>query len=164
MVSKAAGVLLILAAGGAAAVELKIGYVNTVKVIEEAPQGVAALRKLETEFSPRDKELVQLQNRIRVLTDDLQKSGSALKESDRAVRERELLTLKRELKRSTQEFREDYNQRRNEELAALQQVVRKAIIEIARQEKYDLVLHEGAMFAAESVDITDKVLRRLGKP
>ena len=153
-----------LSTGAAVAAETRIGYVNTIKVIEEAPQGIAALKKLESEFGPRDKELVQLQNRVRSLTDELQKGASQLKESERGMRERELLTLKRELKRSTQEFREDYNQRRNEELAALQQLVRKTILEIARQEKYDLILNEGAVFAGESIDITDKVLKRLGKP
>ncbi len=144
--------------------EFKIGYVNTVKVIEEAPQGIEALKKLEAEFGPRDKELVQLQGRIRVLNDELQKSPSTLKERERSSRERELLTLKRELKRATQEFREDYNQRRNEELAALQQIVRKAIVDLARQEKYDLIMHEGVLYAGDAVDITEKILKRLGKP
>jgi outer membrane protein len=143
--------------------ELKVGYVNTVRVIEEAPQGVAALKKLEAEFSQRDKELVGLQNRIRQLDEELQKNVPALKDVDRRAREREILTLKRELKRATQEFREDYNQRRNEELAVLQQVVRKAILEIAKQEKYDLVLHEGTVYASENIEITDKVLKKLGK-
>jgi outer membrane protein len=143
--------------------ELKVGYVNTVRVIEEAPQGVAALKKLEAEFSQRDKELVGLQNRIRQLDEELQKNVPALKDTDRRAREREILTLKRELKRATQEFREDYNQRRNEELAVLQQVVRKAILEIAKQEKYDLVLHEGTVYASENIEITDKVLKKLGK-
>jgi outer membrane protein len=143
--------------------ELKVGYVNTIRVIEEAPQGVAALKKLEAEFGQRDKELVGIQNRIRQLDDELQKNVPALKDADRRAREREILTLKRELKRATQEFREDYNQRRNEELAVLQQVVRKAILEIAQQEKYDLVLHEGMVYASESIDITDKVLKKLGK-
>lgn len=156
--------LVMVAPPAVQAGELKIGYVNAARVIEEAPQGVAALKKLEAEFGPRDKELVDLQARIRAIDDELQKGGTALKEADRRARERELLTLKRELKRATQEFREDYNQRRNDELAVLQQVVRKAILEIAKQEKYDLVLHEGAVYAGESVDITEKVLKRLGKP
>jgi outer membrane protein len=143
--------------------ELKVGYVNAVRVIEEAPQGVAALKKLESEFSQRDKELVALQNRIRQLDDELQKNVPVQKESDRRAREREALTLKRELKRATTEFREDYNQRRNEELAVLQQVVRKAILDIAKQEKYDLVLHEGTVYASDSIDITEKVLKKLGK-
>jgi outer membrane protein len=38
--------------------DLKIGYVNAAKVIDEAPQGEAALKKLEAEFGPRDKKLV----------------------------------------------------------------------------------------------------------
>jgi len=143
--------------------ELKIGYVNAVRVIEEAPQGVAALKKLETEFNRRDKELVALQNKIRLLNEELLSNVPALKAADRRTREREALTLKRELKRATTEFREDYNQRRNEELAVLQQVVRKAILDIAKQEKYDLVLHEGAVYASDSIDITEKVLKKLGK-
>jgi outer membrane protein len=150
--------------GTTLASEIKIGYVNTVRVIEEAPQGIAALKKIEAEFGPRDKELVVLQNKIRALEDDLERNGSTMKDSDRSRREREVLTLKRELKRSTQDFREDYNQRRNEELAALQQLVRKVILEIAKQEKYDLIIHEGALYAGEKVDITEKVLKRLGKP
>lgn len=147
-----------------ACADLKIGYVNAVRVIEEAPQGVAALKKLETEFGQRDKELVSLQNRIRLGEEGLQTSVPVLKEAERRTHEREVLTLKRELKRATQEFREDYNQRRNEELAVLQQVVRKTILEIAKQDKYDLVLHEGTMYASDSIDITEKVLKKLGKP
>jgi outer membrane protein len=86
-----------------------------------------------------------------------------MKEADRRNKEREVLTLKRELKRTTQEFREDYNLRRNEELAALQKVVYKAIVEIAKLEKFDLILHEGTVYASEKIDITDKVLKKLGK-
>jgi len=155
--------LLLVLSGSQALADLKIGYVNAVRVIEEAPQGVAALKKIEAEFSQRDKELVAMQNRVHQLDDELQKNVPALKEADRRLREREALTLKRELKRATSEFREDYNQRRNEELAVLQQVVRKAILEIANQEKYDLVLHEGAVYASDSIDITEKVLKKLGK-
>lgn len=147
----------------AAASELKIGYVNAVKVIEEAPQGEAALKKLEAEFAPRDRELVATQSKIKQLEDDLEKNALVMKEADRRNKEREALTLKRELKRATQEFREDYNLRRNEELAALQKVVYKAIVEIAKLEKFDLILHEGTVYASEKIDITDKVLKKLGK-
>lgn len=146
-----------------AAAELKIGYVSAVKVIEQAPQGEAALKRLEDEFRPRDKELVEMQNKIKAIEVELEKNALVMKESDRRAKERDVLNLKRELKRATQEFREDYNLRRNEELAALQKVVYKAIVEIAKQEKYDLILHEGAIYAGERVDITDTILKKLGK-
>lgn len=159
--------ILAMSVFGAAPVSLasglKIGYVNVIKVIEEAPQGVAALRKLETEFGPRDQELVSLQNKIRKIEEGMQKDVSQLRESERREREREIFTLKRELKRATQEFREDYNLRRNEELSVLQRAVRGAIIDIAKKEKFDLILEEGVVYAGDTVDITDKVLRKLGK-
>ncbi len=146
-----------------AAAEIRIGYVNAVKVIEEAPQGEAALKKIEAEFAPRDRELVATQGRIKRLEEEIEKNALVMKEADRRTKEREVLTLKRELKRATQEFREDYNLRRNEELASLQKLVYKAIVEIAKQERFDLILHEGTVYASERIDITDKVLRKLGK-
>lgn len=145
------------------AAELKIGYVNAVKVIEEAPQGEAALKKLEAEFGPRDKQLVEMQNRIKQIEQEVEKNALVLKEADRRSKEHEVVILKRDLRRATQEFREDYNLRRNEELAALQKIVQKAIVEIARQDNFDLVLHEGVLYASQKTDITEKILRKLGK-
>lgn len=148
---------------GATAAELKIGYVNAVKVIEEAPQGEAALKKLEAEFGPRDKKLVAMQADVKKLEDALEKNGLLMKDAERRAKELEIVSLKRDLRRATQEFREDYNLRRNEELAALQKIVFKAIVEIAKQEDYDLILHEGTIYASKRVDLTDRVLKKLGK-
>ncbi len=149
-------------AASAMAAEFKIGYVNAVKVIEEAPQGEAALKKLEAEFAPRDKQIVDMQNKLKQLEQDLEKNALVLKDADHRTKEFEAVTLKRDLRRATQEFREDYNLRRNEELAALQKIVQKTIAEIARQDNYDLIL-ESAVYAGPKVDITDKILKRLGK-
>ena len=146
----------------ALAVDLKVGYVNAVKVIEEAPQGEAALKKLEAEFAPRDKQIVEMQNKLKQLEQDLEKNALVLKDADHRSKEFEIVSLKRDLRRATQEFREDYNLRRNEELAALQKIVQKTITEIAKQENYDLVL-ESAVYAGPKADITDKILKRLGK-
>lgn len=148
--------------GTAMAADLKIGYVNAVKVIEEAPQGEAALKKLEAEFAPRDKQIVDMQNRLKQLEQDLEKNALVLKENEHRSKEFEIVTLKRDLRRATQEFREDYNLRRNEELAALQKIVQKTIAEIAKQENYDLIL-ESAVYAGPKVDVTDKILKKLGK-
>lgn len=146
----------------ATAAELKIGYVNAVKVIEEAPQGEAALKKLEAEFAPRDKQIVEMQNKLKLLEQELEKNALVLKDVEHRSREFEIVSLKRDLRRATQEFREDYNLRRNEELAALQKIVQKTIAEIAKQENYDLIL-ESAVYASTKADITDKILKRLGK-
>ena len=154
------GLVLIVAVNSAHAA-LKIGYVNVVKVIEKAPQGELALKRLDAEFAPRDKKLLAMRDQIKSIETDLDKDSLVLKSQDREKKERDLLVLKRDLRRSTQEFREDYNLRRNEELAALQKLVYKTIIDLAKREGYDLIVHEGAVYSSSKIDITDNVLQIL---
>jgi outer membrane protein len=154
-------VALMTLPGLAGAASLKIGYVNTVKVIEQAPQAKTALQRLEKEFAPRDKKLVEKRERIKNIETELEKNSLVLNDAERRNKERELLGLKRDVRRATQEFREDYNLRRNEELAALQKLVYKTIVDLAKKKKFDLILHEGTVYASEQIDITDQVLESL---
>lgn len=153
--------LISVTASTAMAVNLKIGYVNSVKVVDQAPQAKAALIRLDKEFSPRDKKLVKSREKIKSLEAELEKGSLVLGEAERRSKERSLLILKRDVRREAQEFREDYNLRRNEELAALQKLVYKTIIKIAKKQKFDLILHEGAIYASDKIDITDRVLLNL---
>lgn len=140
---------------------IKIAYVNAVKVIEEAPQAKRALAKLEAEFRPRDEKIVETTNKIKALEDKLNKEAMTMNASDRRGLEKSLLILKRNLRRESQEFREDYNLRRNEELASLQKLVYRVIVDIAKKGKYDLVVHEATIYASKKIDITNKVLKKL---
>lgn len=141
--------------------QLKIAYVNAVKVIEKAPQAKQALAKLEAEFRPRDEKIVVTTKNIKKMEDRLSREAMAMTSNSRRTLEKKLLILKRNLKRESQEFREDYNLRRNEELASLQKLVYRVIVEIAKKGKYDLVVDEGTIFASKKIDITKKVLDRL---
>jgi len=142
--------------------DLKIGFVNVGQVIEKAPQGEAALKKLEEEFGPRDREIRGMREEVKQLEDDLMKNDLVLDESSRSKKEMELRDKRRALSRATSEFREDYNLRRNEELNNLQKLVIKAIVEIAKKESYDLIVHEPAViYASDEIDMTDKVLDKL---
>ncbi|MGA0344398.1 MAG: OmpH family outer membrane protein, partial [Arenicellales bacterium] len=51
----------------------RIGFVDPVRLIEQAPQGAQALKKLEDEFRSRDDELKDLHNRIQEMEADLEK-------------------------------------------------------------------------------------------
>ena len=123
---------------------------------------VTAVKKLEAEFAPRDKQIVEMQNKLKQLEQELEKNALVLKDTEHRSKEFEIVSLKRDLRRATQEFREDYNLRRNEELAALQKIVQKTIAEIAKLENYDLIL-ESAVYAGPKADITEKILKKLGK-
>lgn len=141
--------------------EFKVGVVNAAALLEKAPQAESARSKLEKEFAPREKILVEAQKRIRKMEDRLNKDGAVMSESERRRMERDLMSEKREYKRTQEEFREDLNIRRNEELAELQRLIYDVIVSLAKQEKYDVIVGDGVIFASDRIDITDKVLDRL---
>ena len=141
--------------------ETKIGFVNTEKLLREAPLSVAAQKKLEREFATRDQELQKLAKQARDLQAQLDKDGVTMSDSERKTKERDLGNLNRDLQRQGREFREDLNLRRNEELGQIQERARKAIQEIARAEKFDLIV-EQAVFVDPKSDITDRVMKALG--
>ena len=157
----AAGLMVAtLAAGGAFAAELKIGFVNTERIFRESAPAVKASKKLEKEFAARDAEIQKMAKQFRDLQAHLEKENVTMSESERRNKERDLANLNRDLQRAQREFREDLNIRQNEERAAFQERVNRSISEMAEKEKFDLILQE-AVYVSGRIDITDKVLRTL---
>jgi len=156
---------LVLAVGmlaaQAAAAEVKVGFVDVRKVMELAPQSEEARNSIEKEFAPRDRELLQQQKEVRSLEDRLVKNAAVLSEVERQRKETDIRASKRELRRAQDEFREDLNLRRSQELSKIQQTAREVIQKFAKAEKYDLIVSDGVIFAGKRVDITDKILERL---
>jgi outer membrane protein len=145
---------------GAYAQELKIGYVNSERVLREAAPAKAAQQKLEAEFKKRETELADQGNRLRGAMEKLEKEGPTLPESERTRRQRDLTDQDRDFQRKRRELLEDLNQRKNEELSAVVERANKVIKQIFEQEKYDLILQE-VIFAGPRVDITKKVIDAL---
>ncbi len=140
----------------------KIGFVSTERIFREAAPAKTASAKIEQEFSRRDKDLQELAARLKAMSEKLDKDAAVLSESDRIKRQRELADLDKDFQRKQREFREDLNQRRNEELAVVLERTNKVIKQIAETEKYDIVFQE-AVYASPRIDITDKVLKALNK-
>ena len=154
-------ILIALLSTTASALELKIGYVNAARLLEEAPQAEIATKRLKKEFAPREEALVNTQKEITDLEDKLRRDGTFMSETQRRSAERDLVQQKRDARRIQDEFREDLNFRRNEELSKLQALVKEIIEVVGKDEKFDLIMYEGIAFANERVDITDKILQRL---
>ena len=155
------GVALLAAASIAAqAQELKIGYVNSDRVLREATLAKAAQAKLESEFSKRQKEGDDAASRLKSAADKLDKDAPTLSEAERNRRQRELVDQDRELQRKRREFQEDLNQRKNEELSGVVERANKVIKQIFDAEKYDLILQDAVHWSAR-VDITKKVIDAL---
>lgn len=148
------------ALGAVQAQELKIGYVNSERVLKEAQPAKAAQARLESEFKKRSTELDDLANRVKNAADKLDKDAPTLSEAERTRRQRELVESDRDLQRKRRELQEDLTQRKNEELASVVERANRVIKQIFDAEKYDLILQD-AVFFSTRIDITDKVIKAL---
>jgi outer membrane protein len=161
---KSALILGVLSLGlNAQATELKVGYVQVDKILQEAPQTAESGKKLEKEFSPRTQDLDKMSKQIKDMESSLEKDSLTMSETDRKNKERDVANLKIDFQRKQRELREDVNLRKNEELGSLQDRINKAVTSVSETEGYDLVVYGGVAYASKKIDITDKVLKVLGK-
>lgn len=144
----------------AAVADTKIGFVNSDRVMREATPAVRAQQRLEKEFEKRDQELQRMARDLKAMQDELERDGATMNENDRRNKERALNDLNRDFQRKQREFREDLNQRRNEELASVLDKANRSVKDIAEKENFDIIFQE-AVYANPRIDITDKVIKAL---
>ena len=142
--------------------DIKIGVVNTEKILRESVPGIQAQKKIEQEFMPRDEDIKKMAIQAKSLQDKLEKDSTPLTETERRNLERILANLSREYQRAQRQMREDLSVRQNEEYSLILERTNKAINKIAEIEKYDLILQlQDSVYRSQRIDITDKVIKAL---
>lgn len=154
-----AGIALLAPLGALA--QAKIAVVNIPRLLQEAPQAKSAMQALEGEFAPRQREIVAAQNDLKAKQEKLERDGAVMAENERRTAEKDLRDGQRDLARKQNEYVEDLNLRRNEELGKLQRSLLQEVQTFARNANYDLVVGDGVLYANESLDITAQVLSAL---
>lgn len=141
--------------------DLKIGVVNIPAILEKSPMVEKARKRMELEFEPRARQLSSQMKDIQSREEKMTRDGSVMSEAERSNLEKDIMNKKRDAKRSEQEYSEDLNARRNEELAKFQRRIVEAIQSIAKDQNYDLVLHDGVSYASDKIDVTSQVQQKL---
>lgn len=156
-------VLLLLAVTQTASAqdsEYKIGFVNTARVLKEAPQARRVEERLKAIFEPREAQLKAERQEILALEEQL-KMDNELGSNARRKLEREIRLKVSQLKFLEQEFREDQNLRRNEEIRNLQKVISNVLKKQGDDGKFDLILTEGVSYVSDQIDITAETIEML---
>ena len=141
--------------------ELKIGVVNVPVLMDRAPQAKVAMDALTEEFAPRQREILAKQKEFEELQEKVQRDVAVMGETERRNAESDLRNLQREVTRLQNEFREDLNLRRNDELGKLQRSLLQEVQNYAKTAGFDLVVGDGVLSASTAVNITENVLRSM---
>ena len=156
-------VLMLSMSMSVAAAELKIGIVSMTKLSSDAPQAQDINKKLQDAVAEPKRELEALSEEINAMAKKIKKDELMMAPSA-------LDKLKEEYRKKVVEFKEKelaFNQgvqnAQTRASAVFGKIVMAAVNKIAKDEKYDLILHEGVIYADPKHDMTPKVIEALKK-
>ena len=148
---------LALAAAG------KLAYINAQTVIEQSPQSKSASQILEKEFKQRELDLRAKAALIQELEANYQKDSAIMSSTQKKKSEDEIIQNKRQAQFDQKSLQDDLASRRSELLKELQRSISLVIRDYGKAQGYDFIFTDGVAFAAESVDITEDILKELSK-
>jgi outer membrane protein len=154
-------IALLLLPGSALASDYRIAVVDPNRVVEQSPQYEAARGALQREVEDRERILREQQEQISELQGRLEREGALMSEAEIQRLQNDIRSRTRKLKYARDEFQEDFALRQNELRTKLALQVREVIVEVAKEEKIDLVLSEGLVYFSPRIDISARIIERL---
>ncbi len=141
--------------------DLKIGVVDINVLLEKYIEEKDIYTLLNEEFFARDQYLLKKRDQIESLRRELINTTS----EPAVIREleRNIVNLEREFVRISNDTRQEFNLRKNEELYKLQREINNAILQYAKDHDYDLILESGLLFAKETLYLTEPIFQTIVK-
>jgi outer membrane protein len=160
------GVLAMVLAGAvvaapADAAGLRIAVVNYGVLLQDSPQAQAAVASLRAEFAPKQRTLQTQASQLKAKEDTLKKNEATMTQDQRDQAELDLREKYQDLARKQSEIQDDVNTRRNELMSQLQKTLVQVVQSYAKEQRYDLVLADGVIYADNALDITPAILTAL---
>ena len=143
--------------------DLKIGYVSVEKLLTQAPQVEAVNAAMIERFGGKKAELEAMQKEIQTMQENFKRNELVMTEDKLNELKTKLIGKVQMFKQMETTLNQEVSTMRNQELAVLQKAIRDIINDVAKKDKYDLILSEGVVFAADKLDITDIILDRMKK-
>ena len=137
---------------------IKIGYIDTEKVVNSLTQYQQENADIIKEFESKKQELLDLFNHIELVRANLSKVDKSLNENDFQIELNKVLELESSFQQETEYWQEKINQKKIDLLQKIEIVVNEAIKEFAITEGYDLILYENAAFVSKNVNISNKII------
>jgi outer membrane protein len=161
----AVGLILILA-GTASAQEIRIGYVDLQRALNDCEAGKKAKEEFKRQVDRLQVDLQKQKEQIEKLKDQLEKKASVMKEEERRNLEidyrRRLRDFERNYKDSQGELQLKDNELTGEILKELQVVIQA----YGQREGYTLILENSSstvLYSSQNADLTDRIIEEFNR-
>jgi outer membrane protein len=156
--------LLAIAAPLSAQAPAKVGYLDTRRIIQEAPGAVDARTTLEREMQGFETRLQAMEDSMRTMTQDYQQRSLVMSAEAKQRREQEIMQKQQDFQRQAQEMQQQAQRRQQDLMEPIMQRVEQAISDVRKAEGFAIVFDaasEAIVSADPALDLTQKVIERL---
>lgn len=143
----------------------KIGYIDLQKALNESEAGKEAKASFNKRVEELQKVLDEKQNELKKLQEELEKQKGLLTTEAKGEKEKVYQQKLKDVQRFAKDSQEELQQKDAELTKKILKDLREVIKKIGTDEGYTIILEKGdslVLFAAEGVDITDKVIKAYG--
>ena len=149
-----------------AAEEMKMGFVDMQKAIQETAAGKKAKKDLEDEFNKKKKELEKKEADLKKMNDDLEKKSLVLTDEVKQKKAQELQQEMLKYREVVAKSQMEIQKKERDLTAPIVQKLRDIVDEIAKKEGFTMVLEkseQSVLWAKKDLDLTDRVIKEADK-
>jgi len=143
---------------------IKIGYINSQQIIQEAPGAQQARDSLEQQLSEYRTEVQSMGEELQRMIQQYEQQQMTLSEEARQSREEEIRQQQQAYQERIQQLENQAAQRQQELVAPIMERINAVIEDIRREGSYTMIFDvaaQGIIAADPGLDLTAEVIRRL---
>ncbi|NJL25658.1 MAG: OmpH family outer membrane protein [Calothrix sp. SM1_5_4] len=151
---------------GAYANDVKIGYVDMAKAIQETAAGKKAKKELEDEFNKKKKDLEKRETDIKKAGEDFEKRSMAMNEDARMKKQQELQLEMRKYQELAAKSQMEIQKKERDLTEPIVKKLRGILDDIAKKENFTVVLEKSensVMWAKKELDLTERLIKEADK-
>jgi outer membrane protein len=155
-----------LAIGTVAAAEVKIGFVDMQKAIQESSAGKKAKKELEEDFNKKKKDLEKKEADLKKLNEDFEKKSMVLSDDIRTKKQQELQQEMLKYRDLVGKSQLEIQKRERELTSPIIENLRKILDGIAEKDGFTVILEkseQSVLWAKKDIDLTDRLIQEYEK-
>lgn len=146
--------------------EVKLGFIDMQKAIQETKEGKAAKKQLEGDFNKKKAELEKKEGELKKKFEDFEKKALALSNEVKAKQQQELQIEMQKHQQLVAKSQMDIQKKERDLTEPIVKKVQGIIAKIAKDEGYTAILEKSeqlVLFAQPNIDLTDRVVKEANK-
>lgn len=141
---------------------MKFGYVDFNRALNETEEGKSAKNTLKAEFNERQQKLDIVQNELKKMKEDLDKQRLILSQDAMKTKEEEYRNKFMELQQKLGTFKQEMAQKEASLTAGLLEKLKNIVKDIGQKESYTMILEKSqdvVLYAPTINDLTDRIIQ-----